>query len=140
MIGIQADNVDSESNCTYKQAKDTNSTLFVTYSWPLASLKIEVPIAPFHLIQSKPISAIKPFVTRNLPQNRKQKWRHYQNRKLSCLRRKFAKQKKSRRSIVNEFFIVHDQLCEILGQVSYELFDWSEITSAKVTQLVIFNR
>ena len=28
------------------QAKDTNSTLFVTYTWPLASLKIETRVAP----------------------------------------------------------------------------------------------
>ena len=28
------------------QAKDTDSTLFVTYPWPLASLKIKAPAAP----------------------------------------------------------------------------------------------
>ena len=28
------------------QAKDTNSTLVVTYPWPLASLKVETPAAP----------------------------------------------------------------------------------------------
>ena len=30
--------------------------------------------------------------------------------------------KKSRQSIFNEFFIVHDQLCEILGQVLLQAF------------------
>ena len=39
------------------QAKDTNCTLFVTYPWPLASLKIEAPDAPFHWMRSKSIAS-----------------------------------------------------------------------------------
>ena len=30
----------------FSQAKDTNSTLFVMYPWPLASLTVETPAVP----------------------------------------------------------------------------------------------
>ena len=36
----------SPSTVLSLQARDTNSTLFVTYPWPLASLKTETPAAP----------------------------------------------------------------------------------------------
>ena len=98
------------------QTKDINSTLFVTYPWPLASLKIEALAAPFHWMRSK----LKPSVTGNSPQKRKQKWRRPSKTNVVVFVTKIC-QEKSRRYLIN-LFIVHDQLCEISGWLLLRAF------------------
>ena len=66
------------------QPKDTNSTLFVTYPWPL-------PLRHFIGCDQNPSRPFKPSVTRNLPQNKKQNWRRPSKTKVVMFVTKFAK-------------------------------------------------
>ena len=87
----------------------------------LASLKIEAPTEPFHLMRSKPITSNQPI--RNKKSSAKQKTimaTPFKNE--SCHVCDEILPKKRKRSIFNEFFIVHNQLCEISGRVLLRAF------------------
>ena len=102
------------------QAKDTNSSLFVMYPWPLASLKIEAPAAPFHWMRSKPTVSFQTICKKKSSAKQKTKMvAPVKNESCVCDE---SLPRKSRRSIFNEFFIVQDQICEILGRLLRRAF------------------
>ena len=60
---------------TSSQAKDTNTTSLRTLGRSHFLKKSKLPLRHFIGYDQNPSRPIKPSVSRNLPQNRKQKWR-----------------------------------------------------------------
>ena len=71
------------------QAKDTK----VEYTWPLTSLKIKIPTAPYHWMQSKPIASNQ--TIRNKKSSPKKDNNNDEKTKFVVSVTKFCKKKKN---------------------------------------------